>query len=184
MAKIKYLRGFTLIELLVVVAIIGILMAILLMNFDEARKNSRDKARKSDLKALQLAIETYKAQNGMYPSQASTNCPVTDGATWTGPGPQPGWGTTCDDYIGGLVSDYIAALPTDPNQEQVNGLGYLYKTNSDRSAYKIIVHQSVETQYITAQSDEFSRYPEICGISSGNLRATEYSVYSPGAECW
>jgi prepilin-type N-terminal cleavage/methylation domain-containing protein len=184
MSTREYKKGFSLIELLVVIAIIGVLTAILVLNFDESRKNSRDKVRKSDLKALQLALETYKAQNGAYPPQLSGNCTVTDGTTWTGPGPQPNWGTNCADYIGGLVPDYIGALPTDPNQEGDVGKGYIYKTNADHSAYKVIVHESVETQLIAAQSDEFSRMPEMCGISSGNLLPKQYAIYSPGAECW
>jgi general secretion pathway protein G len=180
MAKRKYIGGFTLIELLVVISIIGILMAILTMNFDEARKNSRDKARKSDLKALQLAIETYKSQNGSYPA----NCESATSTKWAGPGPQPGSFASCDDYIAGLVPDYIAALPTDPNQEQTNGVGYLYKTNIDHSAYKVILYQSVESEVVTAQSDDFSRYPEMCGTGGGKLLPKQYAVYSSGAACW
>jgi prepilin-type N-terminal cleavage/methylation domain-containing protein len=181
----NYKSGFSLIELLVVISIIGILVSILILNFDEARKNSRDKVRKSELKSLQLAIETYKSQNGVYPSQSSANCAVVDGATWTGPGPQPAWATNCSDYIAGLVPDYISALPTDPNQEQDSGKGFIYMTDATHSSYKVMVHKSVEGQFVTSFGDEFSRCPSSC-TSCPTVAANQdvYAVYSHGAECW
>ena len=63
MVMIRYkIKGFTVIELLVVIAIIGILMAILLATFNDARMSARDDARQAQLKELQLALELYKAQ--------------------------------------------------------------------------------------------------------------------------
>ncbi len=170
-------KGFTLIEVLIVVAIIGILTAILVANYNDARKNSRDKIRKSDLKSLQLAIELYKAQYGQYPAQGCG----TPGASWAGPGSHPAWGATCDTYIAGLVPDFVPALPRDPNQELENGLGYLYMTNNTRTSYKVLVHGSVESHTITSVNDEFARYPASCG---GTIQANSYAVYSAGAECW
>ena len=69
-------RGFTLIEVLVVVAIGGILTAILIANYNDARKNSRDKIRKSDLKTIQLSLELYKAQTSSYPAALSSLAPT------------------------------------------------------------------------------------------------------------
>ena len=69
-------RGFTLIEVLIVVAIIGILTAILVANYNDARKNSRDKIRKSELKEMQLALELYKSQNNSYPASLDTLVPT------------------------------------------------------------------------------------------------------------
>jgi prepilin-type N-terminal cleavage/methylation domain-containing protein len=181
--KRKFLKGFSLIELLVVISIIGILVAILVLNFDEARKHSRDSVRKSDLQALQLAIELYKSQNGVYPARG---CGATTG--WVGPGPNP-WGPNCSEYIAGLVPDYIAALPTDPNQEQDSGKGYLYTTDATGSLYKVVVHKSVESDLITSFADQFARCPKSCGpVTSGGICNTApqtdvYAVYSPGAEC-
>jgi general secretion pathway protein G len=77
--------GFTLIELLVVIAIVGILLAIGTPSYITTMKQSRDTRRKTDLEQIRQALETYRAENGFYPT---------------------------DDTL--LVSDYMAALPTDP----------------------------------------------------------------------
>lgn len=173
-------RGFTLIEVLIVVAIIGILTAILVANYNDARKNSRDKIRKSDLKTLQLSLELYKAQNGQYPSQGCG----TNGSQWAGPGPHSaGWGASCEQYINGLVPDYIPVLPEDPNQEDIDNTGMLYMTDASRQSYKVLVHMSVESNLVTTFSDEFSRWPSAsCGQTSP--QSNVYAVYSAGAECW
>jgi type II secretion system protein G len=177
---VRNISGFTLIEMLVVVAIIGILATILAANFNEARQNSRDKVRMSELKELQLALEMYKAQNGRYPAPGC-GAPVS---LWVGPGPLPAWGQGyCDDYISGLVPDYISELPRDPNQENDNGEGFIYRTDASGGMYKVLVHQSVEALFITAQTDEFARLPEVCGVSAGNILPQQYAIYSPGFEC-
>ena len=166
-------KGFTLLELLVVITIIGILATVLMASFATARENARDEVRKNDLKALQLAIELYKSQNGTYPARG---CGATSG--WTGPGSHSAsWGTECDEYIDGLVPDYIAELPTDPNQEDVDNWGYIYWT--DGNSYKVLAHLVVENKVTTSPDDEFARYPAQCGSNQN----TTYAVYSAGAEC-
>jgi type II secretion system protein G len=179
----KYLsgrnKGFTMIEVLVVLAIIGILTAILVVNYTEARKNSRDKLRKSDLKSLQLALEVYKAQNGRYPA---SGCGA-DVNLWVGPGPLSSWGFSCNEYISGLAPNYIPALPVDPNQEGELDRGYKYRTDANGTMYKVVIHNSVESLTVQSQSDEFSRFPERCGISPSNLATNQYAIYSTGYEC-
>lgn len=177
-------KGFTLIEVMVVLAIIGILVAILVINFDESRKQSRDAARKSDLLAMQLAIETYKAQNGNYPAEGCNAPTYPSGGGWVSPGTMTaGWATSCTQYIVGLAPDYIPQLATDPNQENDDNKGYLYTTNADRSAYKLLVHWTVESALVNSFADEFARCPRACGACVP-LQNNVYGVYSEGAECW
>ncbi len=168
-------RGFTLIELLVVIAIIAILAAVLLSSFDEARKSARDDARKAELKELQLALELYKAQNGRYPAAGCNR-----GASWTSQAPTYG---NCTEYIAGLAPEYVSELPIDPNA-QANNQGYLYRTNSSGSSYKLLAYLTVESKTVGSFVDEFSRWPYAsCGYTVAQTETT-YAVYSAGAECW
>ncbi len=69
-------RGFTLVELLVVIAVIGILVSIVFLGLSEARAKSRDKARVSDLKQLELAATLYREQSGNFPDELSDLLPT------------------------------------------------------------------------------------------------------------
>ncbi len=58
--------AFTLIELLIVVAIIGILVAIAVPNFLNARLRAKVARVRADMKAVQVALESYKIDNNTY----------------------------------------------------------------------------------------------------------------------
>ena len=70
-------KGFTLLELLVVIGIIAILIAFTSASYSTAQRGGRDARRKSDLKAMQDALEQdYADSSFSYPttcSDASTN---------------------------------------------------------------------------------------------------------------
>ena len=60
-------RAFTLIELLIVVAIIGILAAVAVPNFMNARTRAQVSRATADLKNIGTAIDMYSADHGTYP---------------------------------------------------------------------------------------------------------------------
>jgi len=83
-------EGFTLLELLVVIVIIGILAVLLVPNLASGPQRARDSQRKSDLRNVQTALESYHSDKDSYPS---------------------------GDYAGLtalLAPDYVKSLPTDP----------------------------------------------------------------------
>lgn len=65
--------GFTLVEMLVVMVIIAILAGLILSGAGFAQKKAaRDRA-KSEIAAMEGALEGYKADNGIYPQEAASN---------------------------------------------------------------------------------------------------------------
>lgn len=176
--------GFTLAEVLVAISIIAILSSVVFASFTTTRQNARDTERQVSLKELQLAIEQYRAEFGRYPEQG---CGGT--TQWTGPGPHSSaWGNNadCPRWIEGLVPGSIDQLPVDERDDE-NNIGYLYRTNTSGTAYKVLVHQTVETKFVTSYDDEFARCPSSCGNAqcpNSGPQENVYAVYSRGAECW
>ena len=70
-------RGFTLIELLIVIAIIGILAAIAIPQFNQYKARAYDTASKADLHNLYLACKAYWSDNGS--DQSCTNSVASEG---------------------------------------------------------------------------------------------------------
>ncbi|OGG01842.1 hypothetical protein A2Z33_01155 [Candidatus Gottesmanbacteria bacterium RBG_16_52_11] len=96
MSHKKLRNGFTFIEVLVVAVIIGILVAVGMVSYVTASRNSRDTKRKSDLQNVRQALEMYRADTGTYPNSSGD---------WR----------TFDTVLGALVTqNYISSLPKDP----------------------------------------------------------------------
>ncbi|WP_457643468.1 prepilin-type N-terminal cleavage/methylation domain-containing protein [Persephonella sp.] len=82
--KRKKEGGFTLIELLIVVAIIAILAAIALPQFNKYKQSAYKDAVRSDIRNAVTAIEAFNADYGTYPNSGNcgpgpTQCNLTDG---------------------------------------------------------------------------------------------------------
>lgn len=174
-------RGFTLIELMVVVAIIAVLAGLIYANFGDARSQSNDQIRKTDLLEVQVSLELYKGHNGKYPAAG-----CSAGTDWTGASVVSASGfKTCANYIDGLAPVYIPKLPVDEKNLGKANVGYFYKTNTDRTAYKLIALDSIEVLTVDSYDHKLARCPKQGGACTGTTPpANTYAVYSRDAGDW
>ncbi len=113
-------RAFTLIELLVVIAIIGILSTAVFFAINDARVQSRDKARGVQLTELLKALELTYSDDGSYPDDGTPlDNTVGDELTNIGSG-----------FIGG---QFIKKLPQEPER-------YQYCVSADRASMMLAVN--------------------------------------------
>jgi prepilin-type N-terminal cleavage/methylation domain-containing protein len=185
--------GFTLPEMLVVIAIAGILMAIAYSSYAEAKAQSRDRLRMAQLEQLKVALEQYKDKHGRYPAPNTSDCPGlnpnSDSASpanpsWAGPGPETAsWARACDEYIQGIVPDFMDELPQDPSRENENNRGYFYSVNDTGTKYKVVLIDTVEALLVPDRSHPFSLYPLGCGGTG--VDPDSYAISSLGSSrCW
>lgn len=63
-------KGFTIVELLIVIVVIGILATLVIVTFTGIQQKARDSKRKTDVGAVQAALESYYSSNNTYPTLA------------------------------------------------------------------------------------------------------------------
>ena len=108
--------GFTLIEVLIVMAIIAILVAILVPNYQMAMNRARQKRAMAEMHGLATAITSYTTDTGMVPPA---------GATWTN--------SDSAIPVSAIVPYYIIKLPNpDPWSHK-----YQYSTSTDNQYFGI-----------------------------------------------
>src|SRR5881296_191888 len=69
----RHYNAFTLIELVVVVGLILVLTGLVLSTVGYARKKGARARAETEIAAMAAALESYKADNGVYPSNSDTN---------------------------------------------------------------------------------------------------------------
>lgn len=60
-------RGFSLVEILIVLGLMGILATVVLMNFGNSDRGSKERTLQSNLQMARQALDLYKADHGWYP---------------------------------------------------------------------------------------------------------------------
>ena len=132
--SLKLKKGFTLIELLVVIGILAVLLAITLIAINPAKQfaQANNTKRRSDVNAILNAINQYMADNkGVLPTgitgtcSSATPCVITNDTGVTNR-----W-----DLCATLVTEYLAALPVDPQTN--NGTPIETCTATYDTAYEI-----------------------------------------------
>jgi len=130
----KFKTGFTLIELLVVISVIGLLTALIMVNFNAARERARDVSRKSDLDQIKKALRLYYNDQNEYPADASNQIVAC------GSGETPVACSWDANWTRGSMV-YMRILPQDPITDQ----SYYYTQESDGQdfcLYSILENQS------------------------------------------
>lgn len=139
-------HGFTLIELLVVITIIAILIASASASWQNAQMKGRDGKRKTDLKAVQQALENYLQVNGTYPSSNAGGQIVCT----VGIEPPSVWGSSA--FICNSIT-FMQQMPKDSVYQATTGY-YFASCNTP------------PTSYVLSALLENTSDPDLSGLSS------------------
>jgi prepilin-type N-terminal cleavage/methylation domain-containing protein len=91
-------RGFTLVEILIVIALLGVMVAIAMPRFHSTATTGQAAKCKANLQTIEMALETYYSENGVYPASGDLSGLVNAGYLKLGP--------TCTDQNGTQLGTY------------------------------------------------------------------------------
>ena len=109
--------GFTLVEILLVVAILGILAGVAVVGLKGRAQKANIAATRASIQAVQLAIDVYETDNGVYPPSIQALLTKTSENNWNGPYmrdgrvPKDAWGTEFQYTVKGDTYEIRSAGP-------------------------------------------------------------------------
>jgi len=161
--------AFTIIELLVVIAIIVILASLILRTVSYVQKKGARSRAEAEIAAMSAAMESYKADNGIYPTTANTN--ALDARTATNPSAYQT-----------ASFDLYTALTGDTNGDRTVGAG---DTNPSAKSYFSFKPNQLNpappsTATVTSIRDPFGNS---YGYSTAN-QANSSNGYNPTFDLW
>ncbi len=119
---LKKQGGFTLLELLIVIVIIGILAVLIIPNLISGPQRARDSQRKSELRTIKTALESYYNDNNSYPTAGGASCvPSAAGCLGT--------------VLTSGATPYAKSIPNDPK----GGQNYTYEPSPGSCAAGLCV---------------------------------------------
>lgn len=152
--------GFTLIEMLVVVSVIAILTALITTAVFQARIESREMSRVTDLEQLKLGLKLYKEAHGDYPG-------IEDGvAVDYEDGVEIGVGNTIDAEL----APFLSQVKADPMAEPGGGGAYGYWYASDllcRGSGRVAIMAK------STEKEKFANFAEKCDSEQGEFARVE-----------
>lgn len=166
-SEVVLTRGFTLMEILVAMAIMAILAGVGFASYSSSLQRSRDAQRKAGLEQLQKALESFIADNGVYP-QASVNKRIYDDIS----GADYAWGGSFDYEVRGTTVQYMKQLPKDPDTLRA----YQYYVSTDRKKY--VLYAALENSNDPAIVADLG---VDCGSSPCNYLAMSSNLADPAA---
>lgn len=112
-------KGFTIVELLIVIVIIGILAALVFVQFNGMQQRGRDADRKADVRLIESKLAEYYADEGEYPAALAADLAPLEG------------------------------IPADAHEDQQgNGYGSMYTVTGSGEGYTITVPMEGEDDYV------------------------------------
>lgn len=123
-----------------------------------------------DLTVISDALKSFRKNTGRYPT--------TPAGDWVGL--HNAWGRSQEDWIEGLVPEYLAALPRDPRRDANGSHQYLYR--SDGLDFKVLTfYPEDDCAYVKRHRPEL--LDPIRG-GSGQYQCHAYGFWSSGGARW
>jgi len=178
----KKQKGFTLIELLVVIAIIGLLVTIVLVALDSAKKKARDVRRIADLRQIQIALEMYINKNDTLPIAYQYGERNVSPGWWDG-----WWDLSSGDgdgdgiyFLDFLVDDGILkSVPVDPLNDPADYNGYPYRNVAGHR----YVYIRVTSNYSYQGGSCVYRKANVYMLGISDLEYYPSGSFNSGCEC-